>query len=139
MSGLRNGALSDRQKIALSSRQLAIAIAQAALDVKAEEVVILDLRKLSFSFDFFVICSGSSDRRLRTIAENVQEEFSKRGLSIDHVEGLRDGGWILLDCGPVVSHIFSPEMREFYNLQRLWADAPRLSVPKKRLSTAHQQ
>ncbi len=92
---------------------------------KAEEVVILDLRRLSTFFDFFVLCTGSSDRRIQTIADHVEETLSVHGVNRRHIEGM-DGSWMLLDYGPVVGHLFSPELRKFYSLERLWADAPRL-------------
>lgn len=109
-------------------------MAEAALDSKAEEVVILDLRKLSFSFDYFVLCSATSDRHLQTVAEGIGERFAGNGFRSTHREGRPEGGWVLLDYGPVVAHVFLPETREFYRLERLWADAPRLSVPKKKRS-----
>lgn len=108
-------------------------MAKTALELKAEDVVILDLRKLSFSFDFFVLCSGSSSRRIGTVAEHIEEQLSFQGVRPGHAEGQREGNWVLLDYGPVVAHIFAPEIRWFYGLERLWADAPRLSIPKKRL------
>ena len=92
---------------------------------KAQDLVILDLRRLSTSFDFFVLCTGSSERRIRTIADDVEEELSAHGVTRRHLEG-QDGSWLLLDYGPVVGHLFSPEFRRFYSLERLWADAPRL-------------
>ena len=109
-------------------------MARAAKDAKAEEVVILDLRKLSFSFDFFVLASASSDRRIGTVAEDIQEQLSSSGVSPGHVEGRREGGWVLLDYGSVVAHLFDPEIRQFYRLERLWADAPRVSIPKNHSS-----
>ncbi len=105
-------------------------MAQSALDAKAEDVVVLDLRKLSYSFDFFVLCSVSSDRRVQTIADDIGEKFSNHGMRAGHMEGLPEGGWVLLDYGPVVAHIFSPELRQFYGLERLWSDAPRVPLKK---------
>ncbi len=134
MPGLRDRPLSDYEAIALSSRQIALTMAQRALSLKADDVVVLDLRKLSFSFDFFVLCSGSSDRRIRTVAEDIEEDLAAQGVHLGHVEGRREGVWLLLDYGPVVVHIFSPEVRRFYDLERLWGDAPRLRISKKRHS-----
>ena len=105
-------------------------MAQAALDSKAEELVILDLRKLSFSFDFFLICSAGSDRRIQTVAEEIQERLSEKGMKTLHKEGRPEGGWMLLDFGSVVGHVFAPAARQFYELERLWADAPRLRPSK---------
>lgn len=103
-------------------------MARTALGLKAEDVVVLDLRKLSFSFDFFVLASGSSSRRIGTVVERIEERLSSRGVRPGHAEGQREGNWVLLDYGPVVAHIFAPEIRGFYGLERLWADAPRLSI-----------
>ena len=103
-------------------------MASAARHSKAENVVILDLRKLSTSFDFFVICSGSSNRRIRTIADDIEEALHSHGLKSGHQEGNGHGGWLLLDYGQVVGHIFDPELRDYYRLERLWADAPRLPL-----------
>ena len=109
-------------------------MALAASEAKAEEVVILDLRKVSFSFDFFVLLSGSSDRRVQTIAEHIEENLTAKGVRPWHEEGRRQGGWVLLDYGNVVGHVFDPQVREFYGLERLWADAPRVAFHKKRRS-----
>ena len=106
-------------------------MAQAALDAKAEELLVLDLRKLSFSFDFFLICSAGSDRRIQTVVDTIQERLSEKGMNSVHLEGQPDGGWLLLDFRSVVAHVFSPEARQFYKLERLWADAPRVRLPKK--------
>ena len=106
-------------------------MAQAALDAKAEELVILDLRKLSYSFDFFLLCNAASGRRLQTVAETIQEKLSEVEVNSVHLEGQPDGGWLLLDFGFVIAHVFSPEAREFYKLERLWADAPRVRIPRK--------
>ena len=107
-------------------------MARAALDSKAEDVVVLDLRKLSYSFDFFVICDASSDRRMHSIAEEIEETLLSNGTHSGHIEGKREGTWILLDHGSVVGHIFSPETRRFYDLERLWADAPRVKITHKK-------
>lgn len=104
-------------------------MARSALSGKAENPVILDLRKLSFSFDFFVLCSAASDRRIQTVREEIEERLSEKGIHPWHLEGSGESGWLLLDYGSVVGHIFSPEAREFYRLERLWADAPHVSIP----------
>lgn len=101
-------------------------MAQAALEAKAEEPAILDLRKLSFSFDFFLLCTAESSRRTQAVADHIEEALWKEALRPRHREGETQGGWFLLDYGSVVVHIFSPEARRFYELERVWADAPRL-------------
>jgi ribosome-associated protein len=105
-------------------------MAKAALEVKADEVVILDLRGISYNFDYFFLCSASSDRRMQTIGDRIQEVLQMAGHPPRHWEGRPESGWLLLDCGSVVGHIFSPEMRRFYQLERLWADAPQVRLPK---------
>ncbi|PIQ82196.1 MAG: ribosome silencing factor [Candidatus Omnitrophica bacterium CG11_big_fil_rev_8_21_14_0_20_64_10] len=114
--------------VSRSTRQAALAAAAAARDARAEEIVVLDLRKLSFSFDFFVICSATSARRLQTIADDIQEALSRKS-GAARCEGDPAGGWVLVDAGSVVAHVLSTEARGFYGLERLWADAPRLPVP----------
>jgi ribosome-associated protein len=103
-------------------------MAHAALEAKAEEPSILDLRKLSFSFDFFLLCTAESDRRTQAVADHIEEELRQDALRPLHREGETRSGWFLLDYGSVVAHIFSPEARQFYELERMWADAPHLAV-----------
>jgi ribosome-associated protein len=91
---------------------------------KAQNLVVLDLRGLSNATDYFLIASGTSDLHARAIADHVIEELKKEGVRADHVEGLRSGRWVLLDYIDFVIHIFHPAAREFYQLERLWGDAP---------------
>ena len=107
-------------------------MARAALDDKAEDLVILNLKKLSFSFDYFFLCTASSDRRIQAIAEHMQERLRERGEKFFHMEGKPEGGWVLLDYGTVIGHLFSSEARAFYQLERLWADASRVPVPSRK-------
>lgn len=108
----------------LTSRSLARLIAQAAYDVKAEEIAVLDLRKISSFTDYFVIASGRSDRQVQAIADRIEENLKKRRpISI---EGYPKGHWILIDYGEVVAHIFYQELRNFYALEKLWGDAVRV-------------
>jgi len=79
--------------------------------------------------DFFVIASGRSTRQVQAIAEHVWESYEGQGGRVWHVEGLREGMWVLLDCGDIIVHVFHPQMRHFYGLERLWGDMPRLSLP----------
>ena len=100
---------------------------EAAVDKKALEPVVLDLRGLSDVADFFLLCAGTSDRQVQAIAEGIEERLSvqfKRRPS--HVEGRRHGDWILLDYIDFVVHVFREETRRFYRLERLWGDAPAL-------------
>jgi ribosome-associated protein len=94
-------------------------ISSALADRKAVDPVILDLRGLSEATDYFVIASGTSDTHVRGMAEHLMERVHPH-----HVEGLTQGRWVLLDYVDVVVHLFHPELREFYQLERLWGDAP---------------
>jgi ribosome-associated protein len=98
---------------------------------KAEEVVILDMRKLSNFTDYFVIASGDSTIQTRAIAEAIEENFKKKKLKLYHMEGGEEGRWILLDAGHFIVHLFLKEVRDFYNLEVLWADAPRVPLSNK--------
>lgn len=98
--------------------------AEHAANRKARDLLLLDLRRLSSATDFFLIASGTSDLHVRAIAEHIMEELKKVGVRPDHVEGLRGGHWVLLDYIDFVIHIFHPAAREFYQLERLWGDAP---------------
>lgn len=111
------------------SEQLARAIAGAALDKKAEDLVALDMRGISSFTDFFIIASANSEPQLKAISsgirERVREDLGKRPLSED---GFPVSQWVVLDYGDVIVHLFRAEKRAFYALENLWADAPRFDV-----------
>lgn len=105
-------------------------IVDAALDKKAEDVLVLDLRGLCHFTDFFVICHGSSSRQALAIADAIEERLLEaEHRKPKHVEGRRVADWILMDFIDVVVHVFVDEKREFYGLERLWGDAPRVALP----------
>ena len=99
---------------------------EAMDDLKARQVVVLDLRGLTDATDYFVIASGTSDAHVRGIAESVMEKMGRNGVRTHHAEGLNSGRWVLLDYVDFVVHLFHPETRSFYQLERLWSDAPEL-------------
>lgn len=101
-------------------------VVDAIDDRKGNGVLVLDLRGLSDASDFFVIASGTSDAHVRGIADGVVQAMAKAGYDVLHVEGLPGGRWVLLDFVDVVVHLFHPETRAFYRLERLWQDAPAL-------------
>ena len=115
-----------------TSNALALAqrAAQVAIDNKAQDVVLLDLRGVTDMTDFFIIASGTSDTHVRSLGENIMAELKKEGSPAHHVEGLEKGRWVLLDFVDFVVHIFHPTLRNFYQLERLWADAE--EVPLER-------
>ena len=98
--------------------------AELAVDRKATDLLVLDLRGISDATDYFFLLSGTSDMHVRSIAEHVIEELKKEGVRPSHVEGLRTGRWVLIDYIDFVIHVFHPAAREFYQLERLWGDAP---------------
>jgi ribosome-associated protein len=103
-------------------------VAAALLDRKALDPIVLDLRGLTAAADYFVIVSGTSDAHVRGMAEHLMTALEPRGLVPHHVEGLTQGRWVLLDYVDFVVHVFHPELREFYQLERLWGDAPVLAA-----------
>lgn len=98
------------------------------MDKKAEGLVVLDLQGLSTVADFFVVASGRSPTQLQTIADAIALTLKAHGERVLHLEGTPESGWLLLDYGDVVIHIFLDETRTFYALERLWGDAPLRSV-----------
>jgi ribosome-associated protein len=100
----------------------------AALEKKAEQVVVLDLSKASAFTDFFVICTGTNKRQVQAIADAVQEAIAKRGSKPALVEGYERADWILIDYFDFIVHVFTPARRDFYSLERLWGDAVRVDV-----------
>jgi ribosome-associated protein len=112
-----------------ASFRRAQAAARLALDNEARDVVILDLRPRTALFDYFVIATGKSGRQLRAIADDIDDLLEKQlGDKRLHTDGYTDSRWIVLDYGDLVIHLFDREMRDFYRLQELWDDAPRISV-----------
>lgn len=110
------------------SHQRALAVAKAGLSKKAEDVLVIDVRGLTSIAEYFVIMSGTSGPNLKAIAESVEGELKKQGVMPLSVEGQGAGSWMLLDYGDVVAHIFENEVRSFYDLEGLWADAPREKI-----------
>ena len=108
----------------VSSRDLAIAAARAAADKQGERVVVLDVRELIVITDYFVIASGGSERQVRTIVEEVEKSLRDLGTKPIRREGEDDRRWVLLDYFDIVVHVFAPEERDYYDLERLWRDAP---------------
>lgn len=107
----------------ITSRRLAHLAGEFALEKKAFDVKILDLRKLSSVCDFFVICSANVEVHAKAIADWIMENLQRRGIDFWHNEGYQACRWILLDYVDVVIHIFLPKVREFYALEKLWGDA----------------
>jgi ribosome-associated protein len=101
---------------------------KAALDKKAENPVVIDLRDLTTLADYFIIVSANSDVHARTVADEVRKKLKENDVLPLSVEGYDNASWILMDYGDVIVHIFRPEFRELYNLESLWMDAPRVEI-----------
>ena len=106
--------------------QLARQMVDIASDKQASDIVLLDLRDLAAFAEFFVVLNGESPPQLKAIADGIDDAMGKQGVRLHHREGSPDSGWVLLDFGDIVVHIFDPERREFYALDRVWRLAPAL-------------
>ena len=104
---------------------------EAARSKKAEDIVVLDIGKVSSFTDSFVVCTGTNVRQTQAIANAVQEKLREEGWRPMGVEGEQRGEWILVDYGDMLVHVFTPEKRAFYDLERLWSKAPRIPVPEE--------
>jgi ribosome-associated protein len=99
-------------------------ICAAASDKKAKDIVVMDMKNLMSSTDYFMVCFAPTATQVRAIADNIEEKMDEAGVHFNHKEGYREGEWVLLDYGDVVAHIFRQEAREYYALERLWGEAP---------------
>lgn len=106
--------------------------AQAALDKKASDMVLLGLRGVASFTDYFLLCTGLSGRQVQAISDSVEEQLAGRGIEPAHVEGYEHAEWVLLDYVDFVVHVFSPPARTYYDIERLWRRARRLPLPGDR-------
>ena len=112
----------------MDSKDKTLWYAHLALDKKALDLLILDVQEQSSFTSFFIICSGTSDRHVQAIASHIELSCKQAGMYLLGKEGFREGRWILLDYGDIVIHIFHEPVRKFYDLERLWTEAPRITV-----------
>jgi len=112
-----------------TTRQQVLTALAACQDKKAEDLAILEMDKASSAFtDYFVICSGTNPRQIQAIADEVETRLEQYGMRPTHVEGYQKADWVLLDYVDFVVHVFSPQTRSFYDLERLWKSAKKLSA-----------
>ena len=104
--------------------------AQAALDKKATDLVLLDLNGVASFTGYFLLCTGQSARQVQAISDSVEEQLSRRGIRPAHLEGYAHADWVLLDFVDFIVHVFSPRARGYYDLERLWRRAARLPLPE---------
>ncbi len=107
---------------------MALTLAKALDEKKAQEIAVLEIDQVSSLADYFVICTGSSAPQLKAMADGAEKAMKEAGILPHHIEGHRGGTWILQDYGDVILHLFSEEAREFYDLDRLWADAKKVDL-----------
>jgi len=103
---------------------------KAAIEKKAFDLVLLEMKRISSFTDYFLLCSGKSDRQVQAIAQAIEEKLAKEGIRPLGQEGRNEGRWILMDYEDVVVHIFLEPVRAFYDLEGLWIDAPRIELEK---------
>jgi ribosome-associated protein len=122
---------SRKRSVSSGSKRLPADVSKAVaavLDKKATDVVVLDLRGTPAFTDFFVLCSGNSQRQVKAIADAVEESLRAAGVRPNHIEGYDRAEWVLMDFFTFIVHVFTPQMRTFYALERLWGDAERVEV-----------
>ena len=111
---------------------------QAAANKKADTIKILDLKDMSSFTDYFVICSGSSDRQVQAIADSIAIELKEDGFAPISVEGYREGRWVIVDFGDIVVHVFLDALREYYDIEHLWFEAKKVPIPQELYITSAQ-
>lgn len=115
----------------MSDNQLLTLTVKAADDKRAEDIVALNMKGISLIADYFIICHGNSDKQVQAIAREIKEKAQENGYDIKRMEGFDEAKWILVDLGDVVAHVFHRDERTYYNLERLWGDAPVENIQKE--------
>ena len=115
--------------VTLTSLERALKCAECALDKKGVDVKILEIAKISSIADYLVLATGMSDKQVQAIADSVRKGLKKFGKALD-IEGVREGKWVVIDYGDVLVHIFVDELRRYYDLDRLWGEAPLIDIPE---------
>jgi len=105
-----------------------LTVGKLARDKKANDICILDLRKLSPVADYFVMCTAEAEVHIKAVTDFITGQLKEKGISVRHVEGRGTTGWVVIDCFSVIVHIFLAQVREFYSLERLWGDAPKTTI-----------
>jgi ribosome-associated protein len=114
----------------IDSHEKAVLLCRFALEKKAYDLVLMEVRALTSIADYFIVCSGRSDRQVQSIAQGIEENLRRMGVRPQSVEGAARGQWVLMDFSDVIVHVFYQPVREFYDLEGLWIDAPRVELPE---------
>lgn len=108
----------------MDNQELLKIAVKAADDKRAEDILALNMQGISLIADYFIICHGNSDKQVQAMAREMKEKAQENGYDVKRIEGFDEARWILIDLGDVVAHVFHREERSYYNLERLWGDAP---------------
>lgn len=122
----------------VDSWEKALLLSRFALEKKAYDLVLMEVRGITSIADYFIICSGRSDRQVQSIAQGIEENLGAMGTRPLAVEGMSRGQWVLMDFSDVIVHIFYQPVREFYDLEGLWDHAPRVELPEPYSTLASQ-
>lgn len=122
----------------IDSGEKALLLTRFALEKKAYDLVLMEVRELTSIADYFLICTGRSDRQVQSIAQELEEKLGGMGMPPLSVEGMTRGQWVLMDFSDVIVHIFYQPVREFYDLEGLWSHAPRVELPEPYSTLAGQ-
>ena len=108
----------------MNEKDLLLTAVKAADDKRAEDIIVLNMKGISLIADYFLICHGNSDKQVQAIAREMKEKAEEKEYTVKRIEGFDEARWVLVDLGDVVAHIFHRDERSYYNLERLWGDAP---------------
>ena len=130
-----NTTIIEVEEVSLAKAFLSV---QSAANKKAETIKILDMKNESSFTEYFMICSGTSDRQVQAIADTIVIDLKESGFMPISVEGYREGRWVIVDYGDMVVHVFLDALRDFYDLEQLWSHAKRVSIPQELFITSVQ-
>ena len=112
----------------MESKELVDLVAKACDDKRAEDIVLLDMQNVSLIADYFLICEGTNERQVQAIAREVKDIADEQNMEVKRMEGFEQARWVLVDLGDLVCHVFHRDERQYYNIEKLWGDAPQLEV-----------
>lgn len=112
----------------MTNKEYAMLAGKTLSDKKAQDIVVIDIQEKASFADYFVICSGTSERQVQSLADDVEDAFAKEELFVKSIEGKNGSGWILMDFGDIIVNVFTKEMREKYNIEKVWGDCEFIEV-----------
>lgn len=112
----------------MTNKEYALFAGKILSDKKAEDITIIDIQGKATFADYFVICSGNSERQINTLTDEIQDRFAEKGMMVKSIEGKQGSGWILMDFGDIIVNLFTKEMRERYSIEKVWGDCQFIEV-----------